>query len=75
MKFYDQEFDEQVDELEMIWDKLQEIIQETSIDNPFYTDILELSHRVYEEEEKTKERIPKDDTDEYLTREYWRNQL
>lgn len=75
MKFYDQEFEDQVDELDMIWDDLQKLIHELSKENPFYFELLELAHEVYEEEEKTKERMPKDDTNEYLTREYWRNQL
>lgn len=75
MKFYDQEFEDQVDELDMIWDDLQKLIHELSEENPFYFDLLELANDVYEEEEKTKERIPKDDTNEYLTAEYWRNQL
>lgn len=75
MKFYDQEFEDQVDELDMIWADLQKLIHELSKENPFYFDILQLANDVYEEEEKTKERMPKDDTNEYLTREYWRNQL
>lgn len=75
MKFYNLSFDEQVDELHEMWYSLLDICGEIEKDNPFYDDIHDLMHRIYTEMTETKARMPKDNTNEYLKAEYWRNQL
>ena len=75
MKFYDLNFDEQIEELDAIWCNLQNTIDEMETDNPFYTEIIDIMNRVHDEKKETEERMPKDDTNEFLTREYWKNQL
>ena len=44
-------------------------------DNPFYVEVLDLMNRIHDEKKKTEEKMPKDNTNEYLKAEYWRNQL
>lgn len=75
MKFYEQDFEDQVDELKEMWDMLIQIRENIEEDNPFYRDIIDLLIEIDKEKDEIEERIPKDDTNEYLTREYWRNQL
>jgi predicted nucleotidyltransferase len=73
MKYYDLEFDEQVEELDTLLWSLQNIIHEVETDNPFYIEILDLTNRVYDEKKKTEERMPKDNTNKYLLNEYKRS--
>lgn len=75
MKFYDLSFDEQVEELDEVWWKLQETIHEMKSDNPFYLEILDTMNRIHDEKNRIKEKIPKDNTDEYLLNEYKRSVL
>lgn len=75
MKFYEQDFEDQADELKEMWDMLIQIRENIEEDNPFYRDIIDLLIEIDKEKDEIEERIPKDDTNEYLTAEYWRNQL
>lgn len=75
MKYYDLTLEEQADELDTVYWDLQNVIHEMESDNPFYTEVLDLMNRIHDEKKKTEEKMPKDNTNEYLRAEYWRNQL
>ena len=75
MKFYDLTLEEQADELDTVYWDLQNVVHEMESDNPFYVEVLDLMNRIHDEKKKTEEKMPKDNTNEYLKAEYWRNQL
>lgn len=74
MKFYDLTLEEQEDELdELYWD-LMRARDNLEKDNPFYDELFDLTIRVLEKKIETSKKI-KDNTNEYLNNEYWKNQL
>lgn len=74
MKFYDLTLEEQEDELdELYWD-LMRARDNLEKDNPFYDELFDLTIRVLEKKIETSKKI-KDNTNEYLKAEYWKNQL
>jgi len=75
VRFYDMEFDEQYEELDNMWWTLFNMTSDICKDNPYYDEILDLMNRIHDKKTETKNKIPQDNTNEYLTAEYWRNQL